>query len=170
MVEERDKKQVQAYRRMLQRVQEAFRPEHGALASALDAAQQKAVELGELTREEADRVAGYLHRDLVEAADYLASTGEELSRWLAFDLELLGERLGEYLQPLVDQTRVELGRLAEQAQVVGKWHRGEITVGGTFICSKCSHAIQVRGPAPLPACPVCGGTLFQRVAAPPPGP
>jgi hypothetical protein len=169
MNEEQQKRQVRAYRRMMERVQQSLRPGHGALAAALESAKDKAVELNELTREEADRIAGYLHRDLVEAAEYLSDTGEELSRWLAFDLELLGERLQEYLQPLVDQTRVELERLAEQAQTVGEWHRGEVTVGGTFRCTKCSHTILLHGPAHLPACPACAGVLFERVAAPPPG-
>jgi predicted RNA-binding Zn-ribbon protein involved in translation (DUF1610 family) len=169
MSSEQEKQRVHAYRHMVQRVQEALRPDHGRLADALQAAKEKAVELDELTREEADTVADYLRRDLVEAAEYLSDTGEEISRWLAFDLELLGERLGEYLQPLVDQTRVELERLAEQAQTVGKWHRGEVTVGGTFACTKCNQVIHVRGPAPVPPCPSCGGTLFQRVAAPSPG-
>jgi Zinc-ribbon containing domain len=169
MSNEQEKKRVHAYRRMVQRVQETLRPGHRPLADALQAAKEKAVELDELTREEADTIADYLRRDLVEAAEYLSDTGEEMSRWLAFDLELLGERLGEYLQPLVDQTRVELERLAEQAQTVAKWHRGEVTVGGTFVCTKCNQVVHLRGPASIPPCRSCGGTLFQRVAPPPPG-
>jgi hypothetical protein len=163
-----EKDRIHAYRRMMQRVRDALRPGTGRLGGALEAAKEKAVEADELTREEADRIADYLRRDLVEAAEYLTDTGEELSRWLAFDLGLLGERLGEHLQPLVDQTRVELERLAEQAQTVGKWQHGEVTVGGTFVCSKCQHVLQLRGPVSIPACPSCGGKLFQRVAAPSP--
>jgi rubrerythrin len=168
MSNEQEKERIRAYQRMLQRVWEALRPGQGRLGSALEAAKEKAVEADELTREEAERIADYLHRDLVEAAEYLSDTGEELSRWLAFDLELLGERLSEHLQPLVDRTRVELERLAEQAQTVGKWQHGEVTVGGTFVCSKCQHVLSLRGPISIPACPVCGGTLFQRLAPPPP--
>lgn len=163
---------VHAYRRMVERVKDGLRSESGALGGiqqALDSAKQRAVELGELTTEEAENIAEYLRRDLREAAEYLAQSGDELSRWLTFDLELLGARLADYLQPLVDQTTVELERLREQAEAFGGWRKGEVTMGGTFRCAKCGETVQIQGPARLPGCPSCQAGLFKRVAPPPPG-
>jgi rubrerythrin len=168
--ENHDQTQVRAYPRMVERVREALHgAEHEAFPSlrrALDSARDKAVELGELTSEEAERISDYVLRDLREAAEYLAESGEELSSWLQFDLELIGARIAEHLPLLVDQTRAELDRLSQEAQDAGEWETGEVTVGGTFRCANCGYIAQFQGPTRIDACPRCGGNLFKRVAGP----
>ncbi len=67
---------VRAYRRMLERAREILENEtRPSLKDAVDRARKSTVELGEVTREEADQVAGYLKRDLHDAGDYLSLTG-----------------------------------------------------------------------------------------------
>jgi hypothetical protein len=167
---QQDQKHVDAYHRMVERVREALRAgDQGVfpgLRRAIEVAKDRAVELEELTREEAERTGEYLLRDLREAADYLAETGGELSTWLQFDLELIGERIAEHLPLLVDQTRLELARLSEEAQEVGVWESGEVTVGGTFRCINCGQEVRLQGPVPIGPCPHCQGTHFRRLAGP----
>ena len=71
---------VEAYETMLERVGDgmdtAAHRTVPALRHALERARETAVELGELTREEAERIASYLERDVRDAAHYLADTGE----------------------------------------------------------------------------------------------
>ena len=158
----------QAYARMLERVRSALgRTEHSTLPRVqgwITEAKDRAVELGELTREEAERVGDYLRRDLVDAADYLGETGRELRDWLRFDLELVEDRLREVFASMVDHTRLELDRLAEEARSSETLSTGEVTGFGTLRCLGCGLEIEFREPAGIPPCPRCAATRFVRVS------
>lgn len=159
-------KHIHAYDRMLERVrafmdeaEEEFTPK---IQYAIDSAKEKASELGELTREEAEKIGNYLQRDLKDAADYLAGEGEELGDWLRFDVELVEDRLAELLGQVVDTTKIELQQLAERAKQENIWNTGEITGPGTLTCINCGHTISVHSTHEIPECPKCKGTMFQR--------
>ena len=94
---------VQAYDRMMERVklrleelEQAEREALPQLRASIEHAAEKAVELGELTREEARLIGGYLKRDLEDAGQYLTTTGQDLRAWLRFDLELLEDRMLDF--------------------------------------------------------------------------
>ena len=69
---------VEAYEAMLNRVHEAAETAEEKtvpwLRESLSAARDRAVELEELTREEADRISGYVERDLHDAASFIAES------------------------------------------------------------------------------------------------
>ena len=129
-------KQVDAYRRMMERVksrleelEQAEKAAFPQLSASIEHAAQKAVELDELTREEARLIGGYLKRDLEDAGQYLAATGHDLGAWLRFDLELLEDRLLDFFRRGVDRSRLDL--LAFEAPPAGaepvRYRSGEIT-------------------------------------------
>lgn len=169
-----NEKLVQAYSRMLERIktatQQAGHDTLSTLQQHIENAKHKAVELGELTREEADKIAAYLKRDLHDAAQHLKETGKELGDWLRFDLELIEERLGEMFSLLVDRTRVELDRLALYAKQPGdqkteQWRTGEVTGVGTLRCTTCGQLMHFHAIGHIPPCPTCHGTEFRRARA-----
>lgn len=168
MVEETpaSQKLIDAYNRMLNRVRAAF--ERGeddtqpTLKHGIDAAREKASELGELSREEADSIAGYLRRDISDAAEYLAETGSELADWLRFDIAQVEDRMLEAFASVADQTTVELKRLEGQARLVGEWHTGEITGIGTLYCVDCGEELHFHATGHIPPCPKCRHTVFKR--------
>ena len=92
---------LDAYDDMMVRVKTAIEEAEEAtlpkLQEFIHEARDKAVELGELTRDEAEKVAGYLERDLQDAGKHLAETGQELGDWLRFDMHQIEERLLEVL-------------------------------------------------------------------------
>jgi len=164
-----DYQATRAYGRMLERAREALR---GGEATALPRlqhwlteAKDRAVTLGELTREEAERVGDYLRRDVVDAASYLSETGRALKDWLRFDLDLIEDRLLDLFSTMVDETRLELDRLAEAARAPAPLHTGEVTGFGTLRCLGCGLEIEFTEPAGIPPCPRCEGTRFVRVSA-----
>ncbi len=163
-----DQRLVHAYEKMLERVTQAIREaKEGALPNlqhALEAARDKAVELGELSREEAEKVLEYVLRDLADAASTLKEEESDLSQWLRFDVELLEERMAEALQLLADPTEVALTRLALQAEAAG-WHTGEITGPGVLVCDSCGEELHFHKPGHIPPCPRCHGTSFHRQRA-----
>ncbi len=158
---------VHAYDRMLQRVRQLFEEggKHAGptLKDAVERARDRATELNELSREEADRVADYLKRDLHDTAEFLATTGKEFRQWARFDLSLVEDRLLEAFANVADQTTLELRQLEQQADLMGEWHTGEVTGIGTLRCVACGEEMHFHGTGRIPPCPRCRKTIFRRV-------
>lgn len=156
-----------AYRRMMERVREFLeRPEAAAtprLRKAVDAAKERAMALGELSREEAERLGEYLVRDVEDAAKYIADTGQGLADWMRLDLLLVEQRLSDIFAGMVDQTRLELEHLQQRADKYGVWHSGEMASMGVFECAQCAARIHFSAPGAIPSCPRCEGKTFKRV-------
>ena len=157
---------VKAYERMLERVRD-FLGEAGhelepRLEAAIAKAKETAAALGELTREEAERIGDYLRRDLEDAGRYLAEQGGELADWLRFDLQLVEAQLAQWLAQAADQTRLEWERLALRARAVGQWRTGEITGPGTLVCTTCGETLHFHRAGRIPPCPKCKGSTFRR--------
>ncbi len=177
----KEKKLAGGYQRMLERVRSAIETAEKDtwphLHDQVAEAKEKAVELGELTREEAEKLGDYLKRDLTNAAEFMARTGEEfrdwlaksrtgkeLRDWLSFDLDVIEDRLMNMFALMVDHTREELQRLAEQARESEYLHTGEMTAMGALRCTNCGKEMSLHSPGPIPLCPACQGTRFSRVA------
>ena len=157
---------IAAYEHMLARVHEAFQyAEEQTLPHfrhVLDEVRDKTVELGELTREEADKVATYLERDIQDTASYLAQSGEDLRAWWRFDLDLVEQRLLDMFTSVADQTRLQWQQLAEQAWASSHYRTGEVAGPGTLVCAACGAEMHFHQPGRIPPCPKCRATLFQR--------
>ena len=130
-----------------------------ALHHAIDEAHIKAGKLEELTTEEAEKLAGYLKRDLIDAARYIKESSEDFKTWFGFDVGLIKNRLRELFTQAADQTTVELAKLKEQAS---EYHTGEITGPGTLCCNGCGELLHFHRPGHIPPCPKCHGTVFRR--------
>ena len=162
-----NEKLVHAYNNMMDRVKHAIEEageETGPKVSELvGKAEKKAVELGELSGEEAIKIGEYLKRDLDAAADYLASEEtQELIDWLKFDIELIEDRIFEAFLSVADQTKVELMALEERAAHTDEYHTGEITGPGTLVCTACDEHIHFHQTGHIPPCPKCHATVYKR--------
>ncbi len=162
---------VQAYERMIERVgdrlahlEQAEQQALSQLRTAIEHATDEAVELDELTREEARLVAGYVRRDLEDAGHYLARTGRELRDWLKFDVEYMEQRLFDWFSQIADHTRLDL--LTFNAEIVrgGHYYTGDVTGPGTLSCDHCGRQLVFSAIASVPSCPACQGTVFSRVS------
>jgi len=156
---------ILAYDKMVSRVTEALAhvKDDGLppLKAELAAARKKAVELGELTHEEAVHVSEYLQRDLEAAARFLERNREQFSTWLKFDIALVEERLGEAFATLTDHTRSALDRIAADAEAA-VWKTGEVTGPGTLYCENCDQHIHFHKTGHIPPCPKCHHARFRR--------
>ncbi|HYW04009.1 MAG TPA: zinc ribbon-containing protein [Gammaproteobacteria bacterium] len=160
---ERGEHEPHAYNRMLGRVRDALEDlgDSPQLHIALERAKQRAVELGELSRDEADRIGGYLRRDLEDAGEFLATGGRSLRDWLQFDLEYLEQWFRDYWQSATDMTRVELANFERGLGPVN-YYTGEVAAPGTFVCRACSQTLTLQRTGHLPPCPRCHGSTFAR--------
>jgi polyhydroxyalkanoate synthesis regulator phasin len=163
---------VDAYERMLkrmhERIEQAEKETVPAVRELLDKTRDNMVELGELTREEAAKVASYVERDIKDAAGYIAETGEDLRKWWRFDLDQIERRMLEMFTAVADQTSLQLRSWAEQARRAGRYRAGEISGPGTLVCSACGAELHMHKAGRIPACPKCQGTEFTRAPGPAP--
>jgi len=159
---------VTAYEAMLERVHEAADTAEKKtvpwLREALADAREKAVELQELTREEADRVSRYVERDLHDAAGFLAETGQELRDWFAFDWQLVQNRMLDMFAGMADQTSQALKGFADQAREASIYHSGEVAAPGVLKCTECGEVQTFDKTGRIRDCAKCGGTRFERQA------
>jgi len=156
---------VAAYEKMLERVHETVERAESqvpALKQNLEQAREKAVELGELTREEAEKVASYVERDIHDAAVYISDTGQQLREWWDFDLKQMEERALELFASVADQTSLQLREMRENLRRAQLYHTGEVTGPGTLVCTGCGKAMHFKKPGHIPPCPGCRKTEFRR--------
>ena len=157
---------VAAYEAMLQRVHEAADTAESKtvpwLRETLANARERAVELEELTREEAERVSDYVERDLHDAATFIADSGQEFRDWVSFDWQLMQNRMLEMFAGMADQTSLALRQFAEQARDASLYRTGDITAPGQFECVGCGELLKLHKTGHLPPCPKCQGTGFRR--------
>lgn len=157
---------LDAYNDMLVRVKTAFEEAEEAtlpkLRDFIHDARDKAVELEELTLEEAEKVAGYLERDLQDAGKHLAETGDELGDWLRFDIHQIEDRLLEVFMRVADHSRLEMLQFQNDIEEGPTWNSGEITGPGTLECASCNNLIHFHATGYIPDCPNCGHTVFHR--------
>ena len=167
MTDREDKDQPKAYEDMLERVTEAMekageeaRPR---LRDALRRARERAVELGELTAEEAERISEYIRRDVEDAARYLSRRDEDLAGWFRMDVQLIENWLFDRITSIADRTKLEIQEFNESLERASLWHTGEITGPGELRCTSCGKVLRFTRTGHVPPCPACKHTEYERV-------
>jgi rubrerythrin len=132
------------------------------LHKAVDEAKDKAVELEELSKDDAAKVSEWLKRDLDDTVSYLSETGHELKDWLGFEKTLLESTTLDLLLKAADKTTVESLLMKEKVRQASIYKTGEITSAGTLICDQCGEILHFYKAGKIPSCPSCHATTFRR--------
>jgi len=166
MKQEQNNHLIDAYERMLERAGALIHDAEAqipVLQKSLEEAKKSAIELGELSKEEASKIADYIKRDAQDAAQYLNYSGKELKDWLRIDAQLVEAKVLDLFSTLADQTRIELDKLAEQAHHSNDYFTGDITSPGSLECLNCGQTMQFHKTSRIPPCPKCHKTGFHRI-------
>lgn len=131
------------------------------LHQVIEEAKDKAVELDELAADDAVKLVEWLKRDLQDAINYIANTGNELKDWLGFETDLLENELFYIFLDVADKTTVELNQYRENAEHP-EYHTGEISGPGTLTCDECGEKLHFYKAGKIPPCPKCHGIVFHR--------
>jgi hypothetical protein len=157
-------KLVNAYTDLMEHLYEVMDDTLHSLADGLEIAKDKIHEASELTREEIDKVSGFVKRDIESAAHGLPDKkdNDSLSEWFKFDIELIENFTLNAFLNLADKTKLELAHL-EQLAKTDNYHTGDICAPGTFVCDDCGKEIAFKAPSEIPECPQCQGKTFIRI-------
>lgn len=155
-----------AYNRMMERIRELMEDTEDkaipTLEEGIKQAADKAVELGEITREEAEKIGGWIKRDMEEATHYLADGGREFADWLKFDIGQVEDRLLDVLLSVADKTKLQLAAFERAMEANNIYKAGEITGAGVLECMDCGEPTHFYSTATITPCAKCGGTKFKR--------
>jgi hypothetical protein len=132
------------------------------LLHLIDDAKHKAVELDELTEEDATKLGDWLKRDLDDAITHMAETDDKFSDWLGFEVTLLENMFLQKLLDTADKTTVELMQFKEQSLHPHVYHTGELAGPGTLKCENCGEKLHFYRVSKIPPCPKCHETTFVR--------
>lgn len=156
-----------AYEKMYERVATGLANARDKSADILhriiDEARNRAIELEELTEEDATRVAQWIKRDMTDAIEYIAEGDNELKDWLGFETRLLETAFLELMLETADKTTVELLALKENARCASVFNTGEITSPGSLVCDQCEEILHFHKVGKIPPCPKCHATTFHRM-------
>ena len=159
---------IQAYDRLMgvakQSLEQAKQEGEPIIQSVIDAAKEKMINLGEMSRQEATEIGNYIMRDLHDVADYLNKQQQKLPEWLSRDLVKVEKQTVNKISPLIERAALELKHLAKTAAKVSDWHTGEIRGIGTLKCDNCGQLMHFDKTSRIPPCPKCHKTLFKRIA------
>ena len=155
-----------AYETMLERSATEFRKLEKktgpALHSLIDKARAKAVELGELTEDEAAHLAEYLKRDLSDASFYISEHGRELKDWLGFEDSLIAAELLDVFLQAANPTTVDMNELKLELAAQSIYKTGEVTGPGALVCDECDEVLHFHKAGRIPPCPKCHKSSFHR--------
>lgn len=157
---------IHAYDRVLQRADQVFGSatthSETALSHALDTAREKAIELGELTRGEADKVHEFVVRDLYDVGRHLATEEREVTDWLRLGALFVENELFDRFSGLAQAAKLELKHLEKAKHRFDEWHTGEVTTIGTLRCRSCGELVRFERTGHIPPCPKCHATVYER--------
>ena len=160
-------KHVHAYDRMLQRAEQALAStterSEATLEHALDTARKRAIELGELTQDEADRIHGFVTRDLYDVGQHQATEEREVADWLRLGVLLVEKDVLNRFTRLAETAKVEFKHLQKAGNKLDEWHTGEVTTIGSLRCQRCGEVLRFDRTESIPACPKCQATVFERI-------
>jgi predicted Zn-ribbon and HTH transcriptional regulator len=158
---------IHAYDRLLQRAEHVLGSTTArsgtTLIHALDSAREKTIELGELTREEADKVYESVTRDLYDVGRHMAMEKRDIADWLRLNLLVVEKELLDRFTSLAQAAKLELKHLEKARRRLDEWHTGEVTTIGTLRCRHCGELIHFERTGHIPPCPKCHATVYGRV-------
>jgi hypothetical protein len=132
------------------------------LHKLVDEAREEVVKLKDISEEGGEKLAQWLRRDLDDAVNYMAETGDELKDWLGFEISLLESRFIDLLLNAADKTTLKLIQMKEDAEKNATYYTDEITGPGTLNCTACGEKLHFYKSGKVPPCPKCHTTVFQR--------
>lgn len=129
----------------------------------IDDAKDKMIELEDVAEDDAEKLAGWLKRDLDDAINYMSETEYALKDWLGFETSLLKNAVIHALLETADKTTLALLRMKKNAHQPYDYHTGEIAGFGTLICDECGEKLHFHKAGHIPPCPKCHKTSFHRI-------
>lgn len=158
--QQQHQEEIGLYNRIVSRTEELMESGRKNLDEALKKASEELSAAGEFTREQSERITGYVKRDLGHAVEHLNRTTETIKEAVAPQRLAAGAQ--SFFARILTATSEHLNEWAQKAESQLEFKTGEITSPGTLTCKNCQEELQMKRTARIPPCPKCHKTLFRK--------
>jgi Zinc-ribbon containing domain len=148
------------YERLAARTAELLESGRKSLDEALKKAGEELSAGSSFTREQADKIGGYLRRDLSQLAEQADKARTAVKQ--AADPQRLAAGAQSTLSRILRGVAETLSELAEKTERQLEHRTGEITSPGTLTCRGCGAEMHFTATVRIPPCPKCHQTLFRK--------
>lgn len=155
-----DHEDVGLYQKMAERAAELMQEGRKSLDEALKKAGDEISAGGDFTREQAEKIASYLRRDLVGVGQKAKQARDAVIDAVEPHRVVAGMQSG--LSRLLKTAADVLSGVAERSEQSLVFKTGEVTSPGTLTCKDCGKELHFKATVRIPPCPQCHKTLFRK--------
>lgn len=152
-----DQQEVSFYEKLAERTAELIEEGRKTLDEALKKAKDELTRAGNYTSEQADRVAGWVRRDVRDSAEKASDAVKK-----AFEPQRVAVGAQSVLARILTGTADALNELAKKTEQGLEFKTGEVTSAGTLTCKECGAEMHIKQAARIPPCPKCHKTVFRK--------
>lgn len=155
-----NQEEVSLYTRLVTRTEELMENSRKTLDEALKKAAEELTSAGDYTREQSERISGFIKRDLGHAANHVNRTTETIKD--AVTPRRLTAGAQSLFARILTTTSEQLSEWAQKAESHVEFKTGEITSPGTLSCKNCQEDLHMKRTTRIPPCPKCHKTVFRK--------
>jgi hypothetical protein len=155
-----DNDDVRLYQKIADRAAEILQEGRKTIDEALKKAGEEISAGGDFTREQAEKAAAYLRRDLSEVGRKLKQSRDTVIA--AAEPHRLAAGVQSGLAKLLNTAADFLSDIADRSEKVLEFHTGEVTSPGTLTCKDCGKEMKLKSTVRIPPCPSCHKTIFRK--------
>ncbi len=164
MTDQDDQKNAQQeiglYETLAKRTAELLESGKKNLDEALRKANEELTSAGDFSREQAEKIGGYVRRDLTQLAEQAGQVRESLKK--AADPQRVATGIQSVFARIVGGAAATLADLAARAEQQLEHRTGEVTSPGTLTCKDCGSEMHLTATVRIPPCPKCYKTTFRK--------
>lgn len=154
-------KRNQDYKQVLDQVIENLKSAPEDLSKSLEASGKKLDEAKDMTKDEFDRISGYVKSDLKEFSENYKESKESLHDDPFY--QVVSETIWQGLLDITDKTQIEWFEAFKDIEHKGLYEVGDVIGLGALVCEKCGHRQEYTHPSEIEPCIECGNEAFTRV-------
>jgi len=152
--------EVGFYEKLAARTAELLESGRRSLDEALKKAGDELTAAGEFSREQAEKIGGYVRRDLASLAGQAEKARDAVKK--AADPARVAAGAQSVLARILKGAAETLGELAARTEKQLEHRTGEVTSPGTLTCTSCGAEMRFTATVRIPPCPKCHQTLFRK--------
>jgi hypothetical protein len=157
---QQEQKEVGLYEKIAARTAELMEEGKKTLDEALAKAREEIAVAGDFSREQAEKMSGFIRRDIALMKEKEGLSTDVLMR--ALDPQRVAAGIQSVLAGIMAKTSDVLGDWAEKTEKHLEFHTGEVTSIGTLTCKGCQAELRMKGTTRIPPCPKCHQTVFRK--------
>jgi len=155
-----DQEEVGLYQKLSAQASEFLQGGRKNIEEALKKAGEEVSARGDYTREQIDKISGFVRRDLNEASRKAQAAGDSV--FSVVDPRRITAGLQSGVAKILGSAASFFNELAGKSEQVLEVKTGEITNPGTLTCKNCGRQMHFKSTVKIPSCPQCHKTLFRK--------